>query len=440
MAQAHAGAILRHIQCLFGTATNEARTDAVLLQRFALQREEGAFTTLVQRHGWMVWGVCRHVLQHEQDTEDAFQATFLVLARRAGSIRKSEAVGTWLHGVAYRIAQKARTMAAKRRACERRAEPRPAATEPEPGWRELQAILDEELRHLPQKYRAPFVLCCLEGRSRAEAATELGWKPGTLSSRIAKARDLLQQRLTKRGVTLSAALTAGVLWNQPASAALVQATQQAALRIATGQTISQVAGPTVTALAEYVLKTATWTKTRIAALLLFSASLFGGLATAVAHRPGQKPEQGTQLRKATSDEPRVDQYGDPLPPGAVARMGTIRLRHEGFSSAAVFTQDGKAVISAGVDGVVHMWDAATGKRLQRLSVKSPLGSLAISPDGKTIAVGDWRGEGIRLIDTASFKQVRFWKAHNGRDICVDFAPDGRSLLSAATTEDAEIIL
>src|SRR5262245_21183215 len=124
MAQAHPGAILRHIHRMLGSATDEARTDAMLLQRFAVQHEEGAFASLVQRHVRMVWGVCRHVLHHEQDAEDAFQATFLVLARRAGSIRKSEVVGSWLHGVAYRVAQKARTMAAKRGACERRAEPR----------------------------------------------------------------------------------------------------------------------------------------------------------------------------------------------------------------------------------------------------------------------------------------------------------------------------
>src|SRR5262249_44586286 len=281
MAQAHAGAILRHIQGLFGTATNEARTDAVLLQRFAIQREEGAFTTLVQRHGRMVWGVCRHVLQHEQDAEDAFQATFLVLARRAGSIRRSEAVGSWLHGVAYRVAQKARTRAAKRRACERRAEPRVAETEPEPGWRELQTMLDEELQGLPDKYRTPFILCCLEGRSRAEAAAELGWNAGTLSSRIAQARKLLQERLTQRGVMLSVALTAGVLWNQPASAALVQTTLQAATRIASGQAARALAAPSVAALLEASAHTVVSMKTRLALAVLLVASLVGAMVVAV---------------------------------------------------------------------------------------------------------------------------------------------------------------
>jgi RNA polymerase sigma factor (sigma-70 family) len=435
MPATRAGALLSHLHRL----VDSQHSDAQLLQRFVTQRDETAFATLLDRHGRLVWSVCRHILHREHDAEDAFQAAFLVLARRAAAIRKGESLACWLHGVAYRIAVRAKQMTAKRQARERRAAAALAVPPPDFAARELQALLDEEVAQLPDKLRAPFVLCCLEGRSRTETAAELGWKVGTVSSRIAQARQRLQAGLARRGVTLSAALTAGVLWNQPASAALVQATQQAALRIAAGQTVSQVVGPTVTALAADVLKAATWTKTRIAALLLMIASVFGGLATAVAHRPGQKTEQATQQRKATSDEPGADQYGDPLPQGAIARMGTIRLRHAGHAFAVAFLADGNTVVSGGADGTLNAWEVATGKRIKHQKLAASTHSIAIAPDGKTAALGDSHGEGIRLIDTASFQQIRFWKAHTGSDIWVDFAPDGRSLLSGAG-DDAEIIL
>jgi RNA polymerase sigma factor (sigma-70 family) len=427
MAQAHAGAILHHIQRLFGTATNEARTDAVLLQQFAVQREEGAFTTLVQRHGRMVWGVCRHVLQHEQDAEDAFQATFLVFARRAGSIRKSEAVGSWLHGVAHRVAQKARTMAAKRRACERRAEPRPAATEPEPGWRELQAILDEELQHLPQKYRAPFVLCCLEGRSRSEAATELGWKAGTLSSRVAQARHLLQQRLARRGVTLSAALTAGVLWNQPASAALVQATRQAALLVAAGQSTAEIASPSVAALVQDGLRMVASRKMALVAVVLLTASIVSGVGLLTGSHSEQEPKPGATPVKVERHEAKADRYGDPLPPGAIARLGTVRFRTWATSIAFLL---GDKVLATMEQEAVSFWDVSTGKETRHMVEMRWGEASALSADGKLLAVATVPNDNtIHLWELATGKHLRQFQGHPGRIHALAFSTDGRTLVS-----------
>ena len=156
-------------------------TDRDLLAGFASRGDHAAFAELVRRHGPMVLRTCRRTLRHEEDAEDAFQATFLVLAEKAGSVRKTEALGSWLHGVAHRVALRARRDAGRRRAHEREARPMPTtAGTRDADWREVQAALDEEIRALPEKYRAPFVLCFLEGRSRAEAAAELGLEEGTV--------------------------------------------------------------------------------------------------------------------------------------------------------------------------------------------------------------------------------------------------------------------
>ena len=150
MAAAHAGAILRQLHRLVSSRALVEKTDAQLLQAFIASRHEEAFAALLHRHGWLVWSVCRHILPHEHDAEDAFQATFLVLARRAARIRKTEAVASWLYGVAYRIARKARTTAIKRNRRETPLEIEPpAAPVSDLEWRELQAILDEELQRLP---------------------------------------------------------------------------------------------------------------------------------------------------------------------------------------------------------------------------------------------------------------------------------------------------
>ena len=180
-------------------------SDGQLLDRFVERREGAVFEAIVRRHGPMVWGVCRRVLRDHHDAEDAFQATFLVLARKAASVMPREKLGNWLYGVAYQTAMKARAMRAKRRGREGQVPdmPEPMAA-PDDLRDELAESLDRELSRLPEKYRIPIVLCDLEGRTHKEAASQLGWPIGTVSSRLSRARSMLAKRLSRRGLSLSA--------------------------------------------------------------------------------------------------------------------------------------------------------------------------------------------------------------------------------------------
>jgi RNA polymerase sigma factor (sigma-70 family) len=322
MAPAQLGPVLRHLRRLAGAPPLRGLTDGQLLQRFAAGREEAAFTALVQRHGRLVWAVCRQVLGREHDAEDAFQATFLVLARHAGSIRRTEAVGSWLYRVAHRIATRAGMDMARRRAHEKQAAARPAGGPPsEAAWRELQAILSDELERLPEKHRAPFVLCCLEGKSRPEAARQLGWKEGTLSGRLAQARKQLRQRLARRGVALPAVLCASALSLQAvaAPAALVKATVKQSVRFAADKAAGVVPGP-VAALVEGASKGLAGTNLKIATLVLVVGVLAAGLAmplcreTAAQVSPAQQLQgKGRPTKKGSGPVPSdasKDKHGD----------------------------------------------------------------------------------------------------------------------------------
>jgi RNA polymerase sigma factor (sigma-70 family) len=244
------------------TAESAGLTDAQLLERYVARRDEAAFEALVRRHGPMVLGVCRRVLRSCHDAEDAFQATFLVLVRKAASVRPRERVGNWLYGVAYRAAQKARIVSIRRRARERQM-PEPASVA-EGLWHDLLPLLDRELRGLPEKYRLPVVLCDLEGKTRGEAARGLGWPEGTVASRLARGRALLARRLTRHGVPLSAGVLTAVL-SQNASGACVPATLIVS-------TVKGAAGKAA-ALAEGVLRAMFWTKLKIAAVGFLAVAL-----------------------------------------------------------------------------------------------------------------------------------------------------------------------
>jgi RNA polymerase sigma factor (sigma-70 family) len=195
--------LLDPIRRLIGGEGGCALTDAELLERFVASADASSFEVLIWRHGAMVLGLCRRILRDRHEAEDAFQATFLVFARKAGSIGQRRAVGCWLYKVAYRIALRLRASAAKRPTTAEAADDLPGLESADDGdWRDLRPVLDEEIARLPEKYRAAFVLCYLEGRTNEEAAIQLGCPKGTILSRLARGREWLRSRLTRRGVAL----------------------------------------------------------------------------------------------------------------------------------------------------------------------------------------------------------------------------------------------
>jgi RNA polymerase sigma factor (sigma-70 family) len=294
-------------------ATGDQPADDVLLERFTAHREQAAFAALVQRHGPLVLGVCRRVLQHEQDAEDTFQAVFCVLARKAGTIRRGTAVGGWLHAVASRIARKARAHQVRRRMRESELPDVPAPDNPpEWVWRDLWPILDEEVNRLPERYRQPFVLCELEGKGNQEAAAELGCPVGTVSSRLTRARERLRARLTRRGLTLSAGTLAAALGTQTSSAAVPTGLTRTAVQTGLGYSAGRQVAERAAELADSFLKAQALTRwIKIAALL----AMAGLVAIAVLFStPGGKAQTDAELLQGTWKAARVWFRGQEIPP------------------------------------------------------------------------------------------------------------------------------
>ncbi|HEY7424262.1 MAG TPA: sigma-70 family RNA polymerase sigma factor [Gemmataceae bacterium] len=481
--------ILEHLRRLTTPARDRDLSDADLLERFRLRGEEAAFTLLVQRHGPMVLAVCRRIRGDAHEAEDAFQATFLVLVRNAGAIRKQQSLAGWLYGVASRIAHKARLRSARQRA--RPFDALPSIIRDDPSAKltaeELRAALDEEIERLPDKYRIPLVLCYLADKTHEQAAGELGWPKSSVTARLARARELLQRRLRHRGFTAPASLLAALWTEQSAKAAiptrLTLSTVRLAMQTLTGETL---AATNAAALADGFVKGAASAKytamlTLLVPMGLAALSMWMVSSPVPSARQKTPPPQALDHRgekQAPTRKPRVDLFGDPLPDEAVARMGWGRLRHPDCRLA--FSTDGKTLISGARNGI-RIWDAATGqlrrrfdldlssnwtlsfaftgerifiagegreKRIVTLQVFDPASgkvrrrlelpdqatcaNVTLSRDGKWLAYGHQNN--IRLHDTASGREV----LRLPRGDCIAFAPDGKTIAICDLTGTVQI--
>ena len=390
MTMADRGIVLRDLNTLFSVGTIGALTDAQLLDRVTSHRDETAelaFRTLVERHGPMVLRVCRAVLRNAHDADDAFQATFLVLLRRGGTIWVRDSLGPWLHQVAYRTAICARSAAAKRRRHEIRAAEL-TARHPDDGDREDGGeVVHEEVGRLPQRYREVVVLCLLEGLTPEQAARQLKCPEGTVHSRLARGRVQLRGRLTRRGVPGLAGLLAVACDRNWVSAAVPPAledlTIRAALGFAVGQTSAGAVPPSVMALSGLMLRTMLMAKIRVAgAILLLLGVLAVGAGVVARQEPGDREpiekhvkvagelkNPRAQLLQSAAKSSAPDSLGDILPTAARLRMGTLRFRPPSSVAELALSPDETAIVTVGRDLIV--WDAATGKERWRAHEGEP---------------------------------------------------------------------
>jgi RNA polymerase sigma factor (sigma-70 family) len=298
MADERLGTLVRHLRRAVAPPGPVGLRDAQLLERFLRDRDEAAFELLLWRHGPMVLCTCRRVLRHAADVDDAFQATFLVLLRKARSVSRGEALGAWLYRVAYRVALRARAAAQRRAQHERpgldaEEVPAPAA----PAWDDLRPVLDEEVSRLPARERSAFVLCHLQGKTHAEAGRELGCPAGTVSWRVARARERLRGRLARRGLALSGAALAGVVSANATAAPLPAALVSTALRAALlgGGARAAAAGAVsaqAAALTEGVLHAMLLTKVKGVAAVVLALAVVGAGGGTLSYQAAAGPAKG----------------------------------------------------------------------------------------------------------------------------------------------------
>jgi RNA polymerase sigma factor (sigma-70 family) len=440
-------------------------TDGQLLARFVEERDEAALGALVHRLGPAVLGVCRRVIGDAHLAEDAFQATFLVLVRKADQVRPREQVGAWLYGVAYRVARRARAARFRRLAKEQPVSARSAPASPNAGGREspgspeaeeLLAVLDEELARLPEHYRAVILACDLEGRTRKDAATRLGIPDGTLSNRLAAARKMLARRLTGRGVTLGAGGIAAVLSQASASARVPPALAGTTARLAGWDAGSPVA-PAVSALADGELKMILFTKLNglLAGMLLLVAGFWIATPPSTGDdRPVRKPAFALVAVPAPRPD---DKPADPPAPKVIDNDGPL--------DDLAFSPDGKLIAAQTrvideddrfkTTTPIKLWDAKTGKLVKTLYEGKHANGIAFDPDGKRVLTAITKFDKDKAkpgdVREAFSVSVCIWDVATGQPTAtltdstahtlyhLAFSPDGKYLAASGVLFDASSV-
>jgi RNA polymerase sigma factor (sigma-70 family) len=414
------------------------QTDSQLLEAFCRNRDALALEVLVRRHAPMVWGVCRRTLANHHEAEDAFQATFLVLLRKAASLRTPELLPNWLYRVAYQTARKARQTAAKRCSREKQVpalpEP-PAEPHPDPFGLDLRDVLDEELRRLPEKYRIAILLCDLEGKTRPEAARQMRVPEGTVASRLATGRALLARRLIRRGLGASAVSLAAAGFQQAAPgavpAALLANTAKAIGLLAAGEAAAAgLVSAEVSALADSVLRGMAVAKLKTPSIVLVLAALVlaGGIVTC-------------QALEAPRVEPRPAAPAPEAPRVVAAPDELRRFTVEESAGSVSFAPDGRrASIGTGGRGrgvVLHIRDVISDGKPVRLSGFDECWSAVYSPDGKYVAIASGEGwieiqEHVLERDQL-YRRTRYSMKYLADRVpvrAVAWSPDGRWLASS----------
>jgi RNA polymerase sigma factor (sigma-70 family) len=424
--------LLQHVRRLAAAATS----DEQLLADFAARRSEEAFAVLLGRHGSMVLNVCRRILHDAHAAEDVFQATFLVLASRAGAIRRRASLAGFLHGVAYRLAVRARR---------RRIERLPAAVcDPTAGpveglaWKEMLGILDEELARLADRYRAPLALCYLQGRTQDEAARQLGWGLNTLRRRLAQGRRLLEARLRGRGVTLPAALASLLAARSVAVSSPLQAATLAAARAVGSEAVGASA---LCSAGKAMILFLSTSGRKVGALLAVAALGVAVCFACWARQTEQAPAADVPIRAA----PAVDL----LPPkGAAVRLGTARYRYGSRIGSMAVSADGKLAAVSGdfwSFAPARVFDLTDGRCLYSLPPPRArdIEAVGLSPDGKILAIQD--GKDLSFLDAATGKElrkVRFWPdsgASRSVTNWLTFTPDGKQVAATLMGQAVQLI-